>query len=185
MEVWKPVKGYEGYLAVSNMGRVKSFLRTPEGHILKTQADHKGYLRLRYTVDRQKVCFKVHRLVAEHFVDNAENKPQVNHKDGDKRNNRADNLEWSTGSENASHAISSGLWDGQLKKVRAMNEARRTPIVATDIETGESMWFESMSEAERAIGTRHINQVIKGLRSQAKGYTFRYANGGDADVARL
>lgn len=183
MEVWKPVKGYEQYLAVSSIGRIQSFMRDPDGYVLKVQPDKKGYLRLRCTVNQKKVCFKVHRLVAEHFIDNPDGKPQVNHKDGNKRNNRADNLEWATGSENAKHAIRSGLWDRQLAHTKRANDAKKTPIVATHIDTGETLYFDSMREAERVIGTRHINQVMRGLRSQAKGFTFRYAVGGDANVA--
>ena len=183
MEVWKSVKGYERYLAVSNQGRVKSFMRNPDGNILKPQADNKGYMRLSCTIERKKVRFKLHRLVAEHFIDNPDGKPQVNHKDGNKRNNAAYNLEWTTNAENARHAIASGLWETQYRGVMRANEAKKTPVIATHIETGESRYFGSMREAEREIGTRHINQVISGLRSQAKGFTFRYAKGGDANVA--
>lgn len=182
MEVWKPVKGYEKQLAVSNMGRVKSFMRDPCGYILKPSEDKKGYLRLRCTIERKKICFKVHRLVAEHFIENPENKPQVNHKDTNKKNNRVENLEWVTNIENAHHAIENGRWDALFEGARRVNEAKKTPIVATNLDTGERLYFKSMGDAERQIGTKHINQVIKGLRSQAKGYTFRYANGGDANV---
>lgn len=183
MEIWKPVKGYEKYLAVSDKGRVKSFMRNPEGNILKAQPDKKGYLRLRCTIERQKLCFKVHRLVAEHFIENPEDKPQVNHKDTNKQNNRVDNLEWVTNIENAHHAIENGRWETMFAGAKKANDAKRTPIIATNIDTGESLYFESMSEAERQLGTRHINQVMRGLRSQAKGYTFRYANGGDAHAS--
>ena len=63
------------------------------------------------------------------------------------------------------------------------NENKKTPIIATCIATGEEKHFESMSDAEREIGTKHINSVMKGERSQAKGYTFRYACvGGDANA---
>lgn len=183
MEVWKSVKGFEKYLAVSDEGRVKSFLRHPDGNILKAQVDNKGYLRLTCTIEGEKVRFKVHRLVAEHFVENPEGKEQVNHKDGNKQNNAVSNLEWVTASENALHAVHNGLWSAQYASTMRRNQEKITPIIATDIETGEVRYFKSMREAEREIGTRHINQVIRGLRRQAKGYTFRYAKGGDANVA--
>lgn len=183
MEIWKPVKGYEKCLAVSSEGRVKSFMRDPGGYVLKAQIDRKGYMRIRCTVEREKVTFKVHRLVAEHFIPNPDGKPQVNHKDADKKNNAVSNLEWVTNEENAHHAIRSGLWGNLFEGSKRANDAKRTPIVATNIHTGERRYFKSMGDAERAIGTRHICQVIKGQRSQAKGYTFRYAERGDADVA--
>lgn len=183
MEVWKPVKGYEGVLAVSSEGRVMSFMRNPEGNVLKTQTDKKGYQRISCTVKRKRVRFKVHRLVADHFIANPLNKPQVNHINGDKTDNSVSNLEWSTGSENARHAINTGLWSKQLERVAVANKAKQTPIIATNIKTGEVRYFSTMCQAQAAIGTRHINQVIKGQRAQAKGYTFRYARGGDANVA--
>lgn len=178
-----PVKGYEKYLAVSSEGRVKSFMRDPDGYVLRAQADSKGYLRIRCTVERERVTFKVHRLVADHFIPNPDNKPQVNHKDANKKNNAVSNLEWVTNVENAHHALRNGLWDSVLEGSKRANEAKRTPIVAINIRTGERLYFDSMGDAERAIGTRHINQVIKGQRSQAKGFTFRYAERGDANVA--
>lgn len=185
MEVWKRVKGYENYLTVSNQGRVKSFMRSPDGKILKTQTDKKGYQRLTCTIEGEKVRFKVHRLVAEHFIDNPDNKPQVNHKDGNKRNNSVSNLEWVSNRENCRHAIKAGLWDSVIKGARRENEKRKKAIIGYYYtETSScSKYFGSISEAEMTIGSRHIVDVLKGKRSHAKGWTFRYVEGGDANAS--
>lgn len=178
MEHWKVVEGTYGALEVSDLGRVKSNLR--DGRILKTQKDRKGYHRLRMTIKRQKYSFKLHRLVATAFIPNPENKPQVNHIDGNKDNNAASNLEWVTCKENAQHALRTGLWKKNVAATKERNKLKIMPIIATNIETGEQIHFKSIGSAERAIGTRHITDVLKGKRMQAKGYTFAYREGGDA-----
>lgn len=175
MEKWKVVEGTNEMLEVSNMGRLKSNLR--DGRILKPTADKKGYLRLRMTINKKRFSFKVHRLVAINFIDNPLNKPQVNHIDGDKTNNKVENLEWVSNLENAHHAINNGLWDAVYRSSLTENERRKKAVIATDIKTGEVLEFDSVSEAERTVGTRHVVDVIKGKRKQAKGYAFTYREG--------
>lgn len=170
MEIWRPIEGTNGKLEVSNMGRIKSNMR--DGRILKTCQDKKGYLRLRVTLDRQKLSFKVHRLVAAAFVDNPNHLPQVNHIDGNKANNCAENLEWVSNKDNASHAIQNGLWENVFEGSRKENERRKTPVIAIDVLSGNRIRFNSVSDAEKSLGTKHITDVIKGKRSQAKGYRF-------------
>lgn len=181
MEQWKAIKGTNGDIEVSNYGRIRSNLRT-HGFILKAQKDNKGYLRISVTLNRTKQRYKVHRAVAMAFIPNPNNLPQVNHIDGNKENNSSFNLEWCTNKENARHAINNGLWVNVLSAAKKANDSKKRPIIATEISTGNDYPFESMSDAERAIGTRHINDVIKGIRKQANGYTFRYALGGDANA---
>lgn len=170
MEIWKPIEGTDGRLEISSYGRVKSNLR--DGRILKATPDAKGYLRLRVTLDRVKMSYKIHRIVAQTFIENPDNLPQVNHIDGDKTNNHVENLEWVSNIDNAHHAISKGLWDNVFIAAKRANMKIRTPIVATCIATGETIAFRSVSDAERALGTRHISDVLNGKRAKAKGYTF-------------
>jgi hypothetical protein len=111
-ERWLPVCGYEGLYDVSTEGRVRNGLR---GTMLSLQPTPKGYLRVslsRVGVSRNHM---VHRLVARAFVSNDSDKPEVNHKDGDKVNNRATNLEWVTESENLIHAYDTGLRGSTFK----------------------------------------------------------------------
>lgn len=116
-ERWKPIPGYEGKYGVSNRGRVKSLARMrdcngglafmPER--IRKQDYAKGYFQLSLLKNAKKRIWKIARLVALAFLPNPENKPQVNHKDGNKRNNRLSNLEWATRSENMKHAYQNGL----------------------------------------------------------------------------
>lgn len=174
MEIWKPIVGTMGFIEVSNEGRVRSLLRGSP-RVLKTQTDNKGYHRLRVTIEREKMSYKVHREVAKAFIPNPDNLPQVNHKDGNKSNNAVDNLEWITNIGNAHHAIENGLWDAVIEGSRKENENRKRPVIGYFLEgICASRRFESVAEAERFVGSRHVCDVLKGKRNSVKGWTFRY-----------
>lgn len=178
MERWKEVPNTNGKILISDKGRVRSLLR--DDRILKTQKDRKGYPRVRITINRKKRAYRVHRLVASAFIPNPENKPQVNHIDGNKNNNCVGNLEWCDGRENCRHAIDNGLWESVFRGSMIENEKRKRPVIATNILTGEVKRFASVSDAQRFVGSRHVTDVLKGKRKKAMGYTFEYAEGGDA-----
>lgn len=166
----KDIKGFDGKIKVNEIGEVFSFLQRPEGKILKAQADQKGYLRIKITVNRNSRTIKVHRVVAEAFIPNPQNLPQVNHKDGNKLNNRADNLEWVSASENAKHACKNGLWKNQYDRLSERNVKK--PILAFNGD--QIIRFESISACERYFSSRHICAVLKGERQHVKGWTFVY-----------
>ena len=103
-EIWRPVVGYEGLYEVSNIGRVRSldrfYYRLHKGKVLSPTKDRYGYLTVTLNCNGKSKTIKIHRLVAQAFLPNPDNLPQVNHKDEDKTNNNVDNLEWCTAKYN-------------------------------------------------------------------------------------
>jgi hypothetical protein len=117
-EIWKDVPQTFGQYQVSSLGRVRNTFRLFSGcvkikkcrkQILGQYSDNYGYLALNISLNNQRAYRKVHRLVAQTFIPNPENKPQVNHKNGIKTDNRVENLEWVTRKENQIHASKIGL----------------------------------------------------------------------------
>lgn len=117
-EVWKDIKGFESLYQISNMGKVKSLDRqcwngfnyfTKQGRMLKIQTDKDGYSVIGLHKDVKSFNYKIHRLVAIAFIPNPLNLPEVNHKRGNKKDNKSTSLEWCTQKENINHAIRTGL----------------------------------------------------------------------------
>lgn len=192
-EVWKDIEGYEGRYQVSNLGRVKSLkkattslisgnvcTRIYDESILKpidTKSNtSKGYVRVHLGKGTGKRVLKsIHRLVALAFIPNPMNLPQVNHINGDKTDNRAENLEWCTAKHNTRHALNNGL-----KKVFGHSEGH--PVIAINIKTGEELRFESVSAASKFLG-QSCDHGLKRRKEKDKdkpyiinGYLLKLAN---------
>lgn len=99
---WKLIEGFDGIYSVSNYGEVRN---NRTGKLMKPRKNEKGYLRIGLTTNGKQKCMRVHRLVAQAFIPNPENKPEVNHIDFDKENNCVNNLEWVTCKENSDHSF--------------------------------------------------------------------------------
>lgn len=164
MEIWKDIAGCGGQYQVSNYGRVRS-LKMASGQILKPSTDgRKGYLHIKLYTAAGPRMKKVHRLVADAFIPNPDSKPQVNHINGNKADNRVENLEWATQSENQRHRFD--------VLHQTAEGAPPTPIIC--VETGTD--FRSISEAARALRLEATNicKVCKGQLKTTGGYHFRY-----------
>lgn len=110
-EIWKDVIGFEGKYQISNFGRIKSlnYNNTHKEKIMKLSLDKYGYTKLSIAKNNKDYSKTIHRLVAQAFIPNPENKSQINHKNGVKTDNRVENLEWCTVSENHKHAFKNKL----------------------------------------------------------------------------
>lgn len=194
-EIWMPIEGYEDRYEVSNTGKVRSlnYRMTGKKKELKPIMQGKGYHAVGLCKNGKMKWGKVHRLVADAFIPNPENKREVNHKDGNKQNNHADNLEWSTASENQKHAYRLGLkrgdpeWGKTLGKTygkefgRKHAEMTRKPVWAINANSGFITEFDSATLVEKILGISHssVQKVCTGQQKRAKGYRFLYASRGD------
>ena len=154
-EIWRDVEGYGGKYQVSNLARVRSLYRG-KTKLLKPDTIHTGYLRVTLCKDGKTKYPFVHRLVAQAFIPNPDNKPQVNHIDGDKTNNYVSNLEWVTAAENIHHGFFLGLHKSGCKHGRAkftveqVREIRRD-CVPGDLERGFNAFARKFNVTPKII----------------------------------
>jgi hypothetical protein len=172
MEIWVNVilNGQLTNYQISNHGNCKSFWNN-KVKVLKQRKLADGYIQLALYHDGKRKNYMAHRLVAEFFIKNPENKPFVNHKDGKKSNNHISNLEWCTGSENCIHAIKTGLY---IVQKGALN--KRSKKVAQYLNGKLIKTFDSLKEAARAgYGDGNIALGIK-KGWKPYGYEWVYVN---------
>ncbi len=176
-EIWKDVDGFEGIYQVSNLGRVKSFW-SKNKNILKPYKDHEGYYQVklvRYSGAKSKNK-RIHRLVAIAFIPNPENKPTVNHKKGIKLDNRVNELEWATYSENHLHAYRIGLKKPYQRKQRGSDNLLCKPVIqyAQNNEFIDRHQSQIDAEIKTGIKNYNISSVCRGRNKTAGGYLWRF-----------
>ena len=172
-EIWKYVDIDKTY-KVSNKG---SIYEEPRGIIMEPYILNSGYAKvyLRKPISEDRL---VHRLVAEAFIPNEENKEQVNHIDGNKLNNSVDNLEWTTASENVNHNKVLGILDTHTARAE-LNKVQTKAVNQLDIETGKVIaTYNTIREASKETGSQDgkITMVCQGKRKSHNGYSWEYVN---------
>ena len=176
IEIWKDIKDYEGLYQISNLGRVKRLAYTrkicPKGteqydvhfkeHLKSTFIMNRGYQTVTLCKNSKLKSHHIHRLVAEAFLDNPKNLPQVNHKDENKLNNKVENLEWCTPSYNNNYGERNNKMAAKLSK----------PVIC--IETG--ITYSGIHEAARQTGMdyRNIHACCSGRYKTTGGYHWEY-----------
>lgn len=164
-EIWRDIPGYEGLYQVSNYGNVRSmnYMNTGTVKVLKQKVNNYGYSLINLNYNGERKTYSVHRLVTAAFLENPDNKPQVNHIDGCKINNNVSNLEYVTPGDNQKHAYDTGL-----KNSQGSYEANRKPVRC--ITTGKE--FASINEAALYynINRRSIGFCLSGKQKSAGKY---------------
>ena len=177
IEEWRKIPGWN--YSVSPDGLVRN---DETGHVLKPLVTNAGYGRVALWRHNKSTYKAVHRLVAQAFIDNPQNKECVNHINGDKRDNRACNLEWCTPRENAIHA-SRVLGKRPSKEhcgrtILLAQEAARKPVIC--VETGRV--YRSVVEASRETGANRtsLSYALSGRNKTAGGYHWRWATSSES-----
>ncbi len=177
-EEWRPVKGYEGLYEVSDLGRVRSLNWCGSGtmKVLVLGSHSAGYKQIYLHKDGNKKPHSVHRLVAESFLPNPKNLPQVNHKDLNKTNNCVENLEWCTASQNAIHYRRNSIIAVGTRSSKKRNTCR--PITQFDADGNIIGNWENCLTIKHSCGYNQtsIFECCEGKRKTAYGYIWRYAS---------
>lgn len=178
-EIYKDIRGYEGMYQISNFGNVYSVRREyitsnnkvgiTGGYILSKKKRKDGYVSVTLCNGGKMKSFNIHRLVASNFIENPENKPVVNHIDGDKSNNCVSNLEWVTISENTKHAYDNNLSNFRDNILNNLYEINKETMYSEIIfkKGNEIIKFNSTSDASKALGLKRDN-ITRAIRKKHK-----------------
>lgn len=185
-EVWKTYPEFD-FIQGSSIGRVRTLdrvvstkkgMRAVKGRILKQYRESNGYMRVHVGVNNKETKLSVHRVIASCFLPNPGNLDQINHKDCNRANNSISNLEWCTYKQNVAYRDKLGH--------TARNNAPKKPVLAVNLGTLETLWFESLSEAAHQLkcDTGTVSHVISGRQNKTHGYWFCHADDNAVEATR-
>ncbi len=205
-EIWKDVTGYEGLYQVSNKGNVKSVKRvvkrpnntnlSVKERLLKTRSNRKGYAMVHLSKRGKEKSTTVHRLVAQAFIPNPNNLPQINHKDENKNNNCVENLEWCDNKYNMNYGtaiertVKTKSERYNLSEISQKGQATKNKnnIGCVSIPVNQFTWdgiflrrFYSSEQVKRELGINNAYAVAKGRKKHAGGYIWLY----DKDIDKI
>ena len=174
IEIWKPVIGYEGLYDVSNLGRIRSlnYRRTGKTFILKPVLCS-GYYVVNLWKNKKRSLFKLHRLIAQVFVPNPDNLPEVDHISTIKTDNRAINIRWTDRKGNVNNPITKE----RIKKAVSINgKMCSKPVIQCTLDGKEIVFWHSMSEAKKlGFNEGNISECCQGKRKTHKGFVWKFA----------
>jgi hypothetical protein len=181
-EIWKDVVGLEDSYMISNLGRIKSkekivsqisrwgnLMEKPYPEKLMKPQKNRGYFYVNAKGNKT-----IHRLVAIAFISNPENKKEVNHINGNKRDNRVENLEWATSSENRIHSYKTGL----QVSIKGSDNKQSKPILQYSMDGIMIKEFAGAREASRVLSLEQASiwKALNGFQKTAYGYIWKYKN---------
>jgi len=161
-EIWKDIKGYEDKYRISNLGRVMS-LKNKFGNreLILRQYTSNGYCHFTMCKDSKLKMSRTHQIVAQTFIENPDNKPYVNHIDGDKRNNFVENLEWCTAKENVIHAYKLGLTSMNKGEDHYLAKLTERDVLEIKKYKGSKIKYKDISKIY-GVNKNTIGSIIKG-----------------------
>lgn len=190
-EIWKPIKGFEGLYEVSNLGRVRSLDRTIitrngkkifyKGKILKPINCSNGYLKVNLVKNKKQKTVNIHRLVAETFIPNPNNKPCVDHINTIRTDNRVENLRWATASENQYNELTTirkKEYNGDkcywYEKIGKNNPFSKKVVQLTLEDNCIKIWDSASDTGRNGFLTSKVAACCRGERKTHKGFKWMY-----------
>ena len=168
IEEWKDIEGYTDYM-VSNLGRVKSlnYRKTDKEQVLKNKIDKDGYLLVNLYKNGKSKTFKIHRLVAQAFIPNSDNKPFIDHINTNRSDNRVENLRWVTHKENMNN---------DLTLIKCSKSKKAKPILQFDLNDNFIRRWYCIKDVERELGFNQgsISACCSSKRKTSHNYIWKY-----------